>query len=86
MKDNGISGVKGKDHVNWEANAVITKYSPVVRPVPERIEAAPKLKAKGGSEFYGLDFGAGVKAVFGIDINVKIGIDVSNIKSTTNTQ
>lgn len=77
-KDDGFSGVSGTEQLDWEVNAVITKYSPILQPVPGRIEATPKLKAKVGSEFYGLDFGAGVKVILGIDLNMKIGVKLSD--------
>ncbi|MDR1876889.1 MAG: RHS repeat-associated core domain-containing protein [Flavobacteriaceae bacterium] len=73
----GISGVDGTEVLDWEIYAVIKKYSPVAKPVPGKIEANPKIKTKVDSEFYGLDIGAGVKAVLGVDVNFKIGVDLT---------
>ncbi|MGM5631631.1 RHS repeat-associated core domain-containing protein [Apibacter raozihei] len=84
-KADGISAVENTANLDWEANLVLLKYKPTAKLVPGRIEATPKVKVKAGTEFIGLDFGAGIKVVFGVDVNVKFGVEVADRNPTVDT-
>ena len=73
----GIGMVKDSDTHDWTVNLPLKSFGPKINLSP-RIDARLKVnrtaQVANNKQFYGIDVGAGVKFIFGVDIKLKLGL------------
>lgn len=69
--------VNGSDVHDWAFNLPFKNFGPKVKIIDNlvvtQVKSSITTSKTNGKQFYGLDFGIGVKLLFGVDLKIKTG-------------